>query len=351
MFVKVALSVFDCYTDFKVWMTLRDKGFEHPFLQLPPSWVTAWLVFAVLGTITAFFIVLNEISLLLDQCNLDLCCCLCTVFGCNFVTRSEALTLINIIVEDLPLLILTILLAASRYSCNDPVPSDTSSILKAVLLSSVASAGFVGWTFLRGMFRILIRCCRQRNHFHHSEKDEKLDANELYPREHNMGLCMAIHTILTLLFHVLTLILSFGTIVLAIVLLNHGRVGNLDPSKELNVYLKYPNDQVHDLTTTSAIIQTGSEEFCYNITSVQCTLLLKYDSEDHQLEFNLAPISKNKHESESGCADYLKDNDVFLGHDTGSEGVKKFKETCLASLLISKNRESVQRNPNLQILC
>ena len=329
-------------------MTLKDKGFEHPFLQLPPSWATAWLVFTVLGTITAFFVVLNEISLLLDYCNSDPCCCTC---GCNFVTRSEASTLINIIVEDLPLLILTILLAASRYSCNHPTPSDTSSILKAVLFSLLASAGFVGWTFLRGMFRILVRCCRERNHSHHSEK---LDANELYPRESSVGPCMVIHTILMPLLHLVMLTLSIGTIVIVLILLNHGKVGiNSDPSKELNVYFEYSNDQVDHLTT-SAILQRGDEGFCYNVTSIEpvkCTLLLKYASDDRQLEFNFAPISGSTQESESDCASYLKDIDIFLGHDTATEGVKRFENTCLAAWLIPENKKTVQRNPDLDISC
>ena len=186
--INLALSVFDCYTDFKVWRTLTNEGFQHPLLEFPPGWATAWLVFTVLGTITAFLVALNEVSLLWDYYKKDACRS-CTGAGFNFVTRSEALTLINIIVEDLPLLVLTILYGATRYSCNHPTPSDghKSSILIAVLLSSLASLADVGWTFLRGQFRIMVRCYRDRDRPEtiwksdgEDEKHEKRKSNVLW---------------------------------------------------------------------------------------------------------------------------------------------------------------------------
>jgi len=90
------------------------------------------------------------------------------------------------------------------------------------------------------------------------------------------------------------------------------------------------------------------------VTSIQpinCTLLLKYASDDHQLEFNFAPISGSTQESELDCSSYLKDIDIFLGHDTATERVKRFENTCLAALLITENRKPVQRNPDLDISC
>jgi len=82
------------------------------------------------------------------------------------------------------------------------------------------------------------------------DKEEILDSNELCPKDHDyMNHYMVIHTVLMLIFHIITLALSIGAVVVTVVLLTHGTVGvNINPNEELNVYWKDPNDQDHHLT-------------------------------------------------------------------------------------------------------
>ena len=62
LFLNIGLSVFDCYSDWRVWIHIRESGFNHPLLQMPVEWTRAWLVFTCAGTTTAGLYFLDEIS-------------------------------------------------------------------------------------------------------------------------------------------------------------------------------------------------------------------------------------------------------------------------------------------------
>ena len=103
LFLNISLSVFDCYSDWQVWIRIRESGFDHPLLQMPVHWTRAWLVFTCAGTATAGLYILNELSGVLifyrryrksrsvEQADI---CRPCHAGGFNYVTREEILALV-----------------------------------------------------------------------------------------------------------------------------------------------------------------------------------------------------------------------------------------------------------------
>ena len=374
VFLNLGLSAFDCYSDWQVWLTIREDGFGHPLLQLPTHWARAWLVFAALGSITAVLSVLNEASGILlfyrqyQNANEDIekydICKPCSAKGFNYITRAESLALTNICVEDLPLLILTLLFAAIQYSCNHPTPNDYSSIMKLVFVSSLASLLHVSWSLLRCLFRISLRACSHRSQTKSGSRTEletKITANELYPRHHRMKSCITCHSITMVAVYGITI----GISVTAIAMTQHQMVLTrrlVDPSQELNVYRSHPQTQL--LTNASSVIGNVSgvclkEEFSLpDNQTITCDLTLLHSPEDSRIYFNFAvsdqfwnvtaSVGTNSSAPVLDCSVFYEN--MFLGHNATS-GVRRFDETCLGVLIIPNNEATLQRQRQLPILC
>ena len=273
LFLNIGLSIFDCYSDWHVWTTIRDEGFDHPLLEVPTTWVNAWLVFTVLGTVTALFSVLNELSgavFFLRQCNSNInieesdLCQPCSAMGFNYVTRTEFLALINLCVEDFPLLILALLFDGTSYTCSHPMlaQSDSSAIPRTVLISSLASALDVAWCLLRVSFRIFMRFIIIRNKDrvkkYDSKKEDRIDANKIYPMPEQykwyLILCVVPHALTTVICNGIALIVSVAAAIIAALILSNHILA--DSNHELGVYRNQPDMQL--LTNVSAIIANGT---------------------------------------------------------------------------------------------
>lgn len=364
LFVNLSLSTFDCYSDWHVWVTIREIGFNHPLLQIPTHWTRAWLVFISVGTATAGLYVLNELSGVLlfyhqyrnpdrDADKADLCRP-CIARGCNYITRAEVIALVNITLEDLPLLVLSLVFAAVKYSCNHPTPEDNSAISSLVFVSSLASFLDVGWSLLRFIFRMGLRACS-----HHiktkvtKSRKWRSTTHQLYPKHRKMKLCLTCHSITLMLVYGLTI----GISVTAIALTQHrGALTGMflvDSSQELSIYRSYPQEQL--LINVSTIMDNENgvclkEAFTLPDNSNQtltCDLVFLHSQGEGKIFFNYdvnTTNSTNSHDSTHNCATYYEG--MFLGHYT-TEGVRRFDETCLGVLILFDNDALLQRQEDL----
>ena len=371
LFLNIGLSVFDCYSDWRVWIHIRESGFDHPLLQMPVEWTTAWLVFTCAGTATAGLYFLNEISgaLIFYQQykksgnnikKVDICRP-CNAGGFNYATRAEILALVNNSLEDLPLLILSLLFAATQYSCNLPTPQDNASILRLVFISSLASLIEVGWSILRFVFRMSQRACSSRRSIKTKLKPiisskyvAVVTGNELYPKQHKMKFCFVSHLVTAILMYGLTLCIS----VTAIVLTQHHGVLNgtflVDPSQELNIYRSYPQEEL--LINVSSVLdhERGTcftEEFTVSDDgnhTIRCDVVLLYSSEKGLIYFNYAENDTNITigDTTEPCAAYY--DSMFLGHSTAA-GIRRFDETCLSVLILSDSSGVLHKWKNVSI--
>lgn len=367
LFINCALSVFDCYSDWKVWQVISDKGFNHPLLQFPQSWSKAWLTFTILGTVTTSLSIINEFTAIIffsRQCtnhhrssvSSDICCFPCSRCGINYVTRCEILALLNLLLEDIPLMVFTLLFAATKYSCNLPFPVSSSALLLPVFVSSLASVADVGWCFVRGIFRCTMRVVSHRN-----EEMEAAEANEMYPKQYSLVVCFVCHTLLMMLFYFIAILLSLAAVITAAVFLSHSEASSLtDPNKELLIYRTFPEN--HVLSNASAVILDEGHTTCINETFVQsdnisitCTLGLQYNPEERKIEYNFEQHTErntadpNAKESKRRCTTYY--SDLVLGHTVDSGGLKKFDDTCLGVLILPENEEPLLRNEKLSVIC
>ena len=371
LFINFGLSAFDCYSDWQVWIRITESGFNHPLLQMPVHWTRAWLVFTCAGTATAGLYILNELSGVLifyrrykksrngEQADI---CRPCNAGGFNYVTRAEILALVNNSLEDLPLLILSLLFAAAQYSCNHPTPEDNSSILRLVLISSLASLMEVGWSISRFVVRMSQRACSNRTPTKGEptiiSKSVVVRANQLlYPKQHKMKFCIISHLITGIAMYGLTLCIS----VTAIALTQHHGVLNgsflINPNQELNIYRSYPQEQ--QLINVSSILNHKrgvcfTEEFIVPDNgnhTIGCKVALLYSAENGLVYFDYAEIMNktvttifNTTKSAQNCAVYY--DSMFLGHYT-TAGIRRFEETCLSVLILANSKAVLQKQENL----
>lgn len=402
------LSVFDGYTHWKVWLTIRDSGLSHPLLRVPSQWTKAWLVFTCIGTGSASLYIINELSGLVAfyreysaKRRADPCLP-CKAVGFNFITRSEILTLLNISLEDLPLLVLSLLFAAAQYSCNHPTPSENLSILNVVFISSLASLLHAGWCMIRFLFYLVLRACSQRcgrvksknkqptatmkegeeatdceetrkkmkeKELELERESTKFQKRQLYaPKCCKMKCCIICHTVALMVVCSLTIVISTAAIALA---KNHNVLTEnffLDPSKRLSVYRAYPQEEI--IVNVSTIISSKSIGVClkenfnpqHELTNdsnntVPCDIVFVYSLEEGQvhfnykrrLEHNVSNSSTALLDSGDACSGYYEG--LFLGHYSIKDGVRRFDETCLGVLILPENGALLRRQEDLPINC
>lgn len=372
-FICFCITAFDCYSDWHVWISVRETGYNHPLLKIPTQWTTSWFVFSTFGTVTALLYILNELSgVVFLYCKYtsfsgnpkkaDICRP-CTARGCNFITRAEVLALVNITSEDLPLLVLSLIFAAAQVSCSHPTPEDNSAILKLVFISSLASLLDVGFGSLRYLFRLSQRACNDRKKTICCSKEVRRSVreNQLYPKQHQMKWCLIFHSAALALIYGLTICVS----VTAIAMTQHKDVltGSLfvDPSQKLGIYRSYPHDQL--LINVSTVIdhENGAcltEEFALSTNqTLICDLAFIHKSEEGQIHFNYAQSNYSKnatmHNPDSSeptdkCAVFYRR--IFLGHLSNGR-VKRFDEVCLGVLILPDSNALLQREKNISTHC
>lgn len=183
-FLSLALSSFDCYSDWSVWANIRKRTTNS---QLPLQWTQSWLVFSAIGTAITVLYIMNEVSGIValyrqykkreSVKKMDLCRP-CVLVGCNYITRAEVLALMCVALEDLPLLILTIIFSAFQYKCNHLKPLENLPILKFVYISALASLLTIGWNLLRFLFYLALRLCSHHQMKHRRRPQDKSRCNQ-----------------------------------------------------------------------------------------------------------------------------------------------------------------------------
>ena len=409
--LTAGLTIFDGYTHWKVWLTIRESGLSHPLLRIPSQWTEAWLVFTCIGTGSACLYITNELSGVVafyreysGKTRADPCLP-CKAVGLNFITRSEILTLLNISLEDLPLLVLSLLFAAAQYSCNHPTPSENLSILNVVFISSLASLLHVGWCVIRFLFYLVLRaygqqCARTRStrqpttttkelvadseemrrkmkekevELAESENvDSKFQKRQLYAFKCcKMKCCVVCHTVILMVVCSLTIVISTTAIVLA---KNQDFLKEtffLDPNKQLSIYRTYPQEQI--VVNASTIINNKGIGVCLqetftnqpitNDSTVSCSTVFVYNANEGQIHYNYDGGNKHNVSNCSGtvdicgtipesaelCKEFYKE--LFLGHHTEEGEVRRFKDTCLGVLILPDNGALLQRQETLPVNC
>jgi hypothetical protein len=368
LLLNIGLSIFDCWSDWNVWSAVKNGGLNHPLLELPVVWIWLWLGFTVLGTVTAVVVILNEIAELIVLFNTAIqhhrhkddsprgvrnTCFNCwDDSGFNYITRSEWLSLINLISEDFPLLILTLLLDGISYSCYHPMlmGSDSSQISKSVLISSLASLADIGWCLVRLVVRIIFtntrcrECLREKGFSDHMDflYDNKLKRN--CAKCTYKWLCKRLHAFSSVTCNVLAIIISiFAAAIVAAVFSGNGL---FFPQSNGQLCIYHNTDDPQCLTNVSAIIASNSsgislkEEF--NDTS--CILTLYYDPDEKNIKYNVVvtDLSSNQvlEDANVQCRGYY--NTLFLGHNTTGGEVKRFDATCWGYHVISQNTASLK---------
>ena len=399
--LTLALRAFDCYTHWRVWLTIRDSGLEHPLLSIPTQWTKAWFAFTCIGTTSAGLYIVNEISGVIafyreyrKKRVTDLCVP-CSAVGFNYVTRVEILSLVNISLEDLPLLTLSLVFAAAQYSCNSPTPSDNRSLLNAVFYSSLASLLQVVWCLTRFLFHLLVRACNRckmrskpsrsssrsgsknekepeegeemkrkmkEKELELEETDSKVRRRQLYPTKCcRMKCCVVFHSVALLVVCGLTICIS----VTAITLTKHEGVLSetfFDPDQQLSIYQTHPQQRL--LLNVSNVIDSKNAGVCLrevfhlptngsNDTTL-CDIIFRY--KNGRIHFNyIEVIAENgsnsstiMQESMERCSEYY--TGLFLGHIT-EDGVKRFEDSCVGTLVLPNNNALLERKEYLPVDC
>ena len=411
--LTAGLAIFDGYTHWKVWLTIRESGLSHPLIRIPSQWTEAWLVFTCIGTGSACLYITNELSGVVafyreysGKTRADPCLP-CKAVGLNFITRSEILTLLNISLEDLPLLVLSLMFAAAQYSCNHPTPSENLSILNFVFISSLASLLHVGWCVIRFLFYLVLRayaqrCARAKSNNNTRQPttttkelvaesegmrrkmkekevelaelenvDSKFQTRQLYALKCcKMKCCVVCHTVILMVVCSLTIVISTTAIVLAKDQDFLTETFFLDPSKQLGIYRTYPQEQI--LVNASTIINSKGIGVCLqekftnqptDESTVSCSVVFVYNANEGQIHYNYDGGNEHNAYNCSGtldicgtmptsaeiCEEFYKE--LFLGHHIEEGGVRRFKDTCLGVLILPDNGALLQRQETLPVNC
>lgn len=387
--LSTALRSLDNFSHWQVWITIRESGLNHPLLKLPDTWTKAWLVFTCIGTGMAVIYIVNELSGVIGfyreykKIAREDICLPCSAVGLNHITRIEILSLVNIIVEELPLLVLSLLFAAAQYTCNHPTPTENVPVLKVVFYSSLSSLLQIGWSLFRFIFHLLLRAysnCRAKTNLSDTNKAKDLKAKmkakelemspkksksrisqrQLYPSKHRkVKWCITCHSITMLLVCGLTITISVTAIALT---QNKDTLTNnfsFDPSQQLSVYRDYPQEYI--LINVSTIINSKTaiclhEKFVNKEnTTISCDVIFSYSNSEGVLYFNYAGSIQNTSsittnttmiDSTDKCGIYHEG--LFLGYYT-EEGVRRFDETCLSVLILQSNDELLQKQDSLLV--
>ena len=115
---SIAFGLFDTVTDWIAWASLRSDNYG--LLEASDALIYVWLGFSIVGT------VLLAISIITDLINLRYNI---TFGGWNPMTFSEFQSFLNLMLEDLPIIILTCIYIVSRNVCQQFDPSlDTGRV-------------------------------------------------------------------------------------------------------------------------------------------------------------------------------------------------------------------------------
>ena len=162
-FILMGLAVFDTYTDWLVVVNFRDNGFSNPLLPHNDIWLTLWLMFVVIGTLLTVVSILHDGITLLYEC----CCkdddddnddspleCFYEC-GCNTTTRNETLSVLTLLFQDLPLLVLSVFFTYVQVGCKSPQPKDVTLLLLNVCISVTVAYAATLCRFIRTIVRMI----------------------------------------------------------------------------------------------------------------------------------------------------------------------------------------------------
>ena len=396
--LTLGFSAFDCYTHWEVWLTLRASGLGHPLLSVPTHWTRTWLILTCIGTALTSVYIANELSGAIGfyreyrSKRWTDPCLPCIKMGLNFVTRVEIISLFKTSLEDLPLLVLSLIFAAAKYSCNHPTLSEDRNILNIVFFSSMASLLNTGWCFTRFLFRLVMRACNQRKvrakprrrgkdnereieasseqmrrkikemevELDRVEPDSRANRWQLYPTKWcKMRCCIIAHSIVLTIVYGFTICISVSAMVLA---KHQGLISesfSLDLDQELRVYHTYP--QENPLLNVSTIIDGKGNGVCLREVyeksnkTFLCEIFFLYDAENGQIQFNYdeythnaSNVSSTVLQATDRCSQFY--NELFLGYET-SDGVKNFDDTCVGVLILFDNDALLKRQEDLLLNC
>ena len=160
LIVSFLFGVFDSFTDWNAWVSLRSDNFG--LVQVPEALIQAWLGFTIMGTVLFVVSLLNDLMdlLCISTSKIDDLKSKCYgSFGFNSLTRSEILAFLNTIFEDVPLLILTCVYVVIRQVICVGVdlsqnPESHTADYRDLYISAVVTTAVIIYRTFRSFYRL-----------------------------------------------------------------------------------------------------------------------------------------------------------------------------------------------------
>ena len=134
--IYIYIAGFDSISDLIAWGSFLKVGFDHPLLPTPMLWSITWGVFAVAGLILALLSTSHEVIKMFH-------------FKGSFCkSHVELMPLVGLLLEDVPMLVLTSLYGLSQYTCSTRDIIESSDALVPILISSIGTALATFWRLI-----------------------------------------------------------------------------------------------------------------------------------------------------------------------------------------------------------
>ena len=320
----IYVAGFDSISDLVAWGAFLKNGFGHPLLPIPPLWSIMWGTFAITGLLLALASSSHEVMKIFH------------LKGNFCLSHAELMPLVGLLLEDIPMLVLTFLYGLSQYTCSTRSITESNDALVPILISSIATALATFWRLILTLLKLRERDREGVSPHHHTKDSLNIQST---PRRHS---CCLKHFLLCCY---KTSLLLFGAAVFLLSLIVVGVVTYLmvqrnpylihRPHDPLMILSSYPSQSA--LTNVSTVVENGRMEVLYGN---HCHILFQYMSSKHKIVYNFADIGSgngshcNTGKKATACLD--KCTNLFYGSYKTSDGehVEKFHEMCLASYVI-----------------
>ena len=410
--IATGLAVFDTYTDWKVVVAFREHVIDNPLIVHNPNWLRSWYFFTVVGTILTVVTLLHDgINLVYSMflcCSKSCCktkksqivtknveeseiskgegegktevekegktevekekskdetitdpCRCCYRWGFNVVTRIETLSYLQLWFQNIPLLVISILYAATKVTCETPVrihEDELADILLHVGISAIAATLATTFRLIRSSYRMFQTIGVRVKGWYCCKRLLPKPMNAVYPPDTRCQVLIFPYYAGLLLQYVIIHLMAIGTLYIWFYFISH----EVTPSNNstLGIYIEViPGKVFRMFNISDNIIPPPKKPFLhfasisrpgsFDNEPIYCLSEFQYSATDAQIYYNTAQIRPVLYDGSFCNASYQMDpklgnydycheyftkselNMYFASGDPGTSSFKRFDETCI----------------------